>query len=92
MILVGLKARWMNAAGASDNNRFFFTAVDVHEAAVETLKTSWATPWQSQSVEGGEFHDTDTLKTWSVDSGGHTKRDYKRETTESFVRRWKLHD
>ena len=89
MIMVGLNYRWGNAAGASTTGKFFFEAKDYHEAAVETLKTSWSNPWQVQMVIGGEFHDTSTHRTWSVDSGGHTKKDYRKESQQDFIKRWR---
>lgn len=92
MILVGLKCRWTNCVGAEHINTYFFEAKDIHEAAVETLKSSWSNPWQCLCVISGEFHDTSSLNTWSVDSGGHTKRDYRKEETETFKKRWKLYD
>ena len=73
---------------AYDTGKFLFEAKDIHEAAVETLKSSWCNNWQHQRITGGEFHDTETLNTWSVDSGGHTQRDYRKEPTERFRTRW----
>ena len=92
MIKVGLNIKWRNSAGAEANEKYLFDAADIHEAAVETLKASWSSPWQGQSVKNGEFHDTDTMNTWSVDSRGHTKRDYRKEKTEAFEKRWRLRD
>lgn len=88
MILVGINTEWLNCVGSHKERRFFFTAKDIHEAATETLKSNWSTSWQNQRVVGGEFHDTETGKTWSVDAGGHTKRDYRKEPERQFRERW----
>ena len=88
LILVGLNYKWTNGY-SSDGGKILFEAKDIHEAAVETLKASWTTNWQHQRITGGEFHDTETLNTWSVDNGGHTQRDYRKEKTENFKTRWR---
>ncbi len=89
MILVGLEIEWLNCVGASKKQIVFFDADDIHEAAVETLKCNWSSGYQSSRILRGEFHDTKTEKTWSVDSGGHTKKDYRSETDLSFEKRWR---
>ena len=38
------------------------------------LKCGDYNTFQGQAVIDGEFHDTDTHNTWSVDSGGHTQK------------------
>lgn len=88
MILVGLNVVWMNCCGARDEHKYFFEANDYHEAATEVLRTGWSNPFQNQQVKDGEFHDTETKRTWSVDAGGHTKKDYRTETTDAFKERW----
>lgn len=89
MILVGLNCEWMNCAGAKDERKYIFQADDYHEAARETWKSSWASPWQNQIVLGGEFHDTENKRTWSIDGCGHSKKDYRVESDEEFRKRWK---
>lgn len=89
MILVGLDYVWMNCAGAKSDGKYFFEAIDLHDAAQETWKSTWASPWQTQTVLGGEFHDTETGRTWSVDGCGHSKKNYHAETDEEFRERWK---
>lgn len=88
MILVGLSYEWINAAGHSRIGTHYFEAEDIHEAASGTWKSTWTTPFQCMTIKGGEFHDTETHNTWSVDSGGHTKKDYRRESEKSFINRW----
>ena len=89
MILVGLKIKWSNCVGAIDIHNLFFECNDYHEAATETLKCNWSNSWQGQYVTSGEFHDTVSKNTWSVDSGGHTKKDYRKEKDNDFMKRWK---
>ena len=91
-ILVALHLKWLNCCGAYANRKVFFESSDIHEAAVSTLKCNWSNSWQSQSVSDGEFHDTLTLNTWSVDSGGHTMKDYRKESSKTFKRRWQFHE
>ena len=88
MILVGLNYRWLNCVGACKEEKTFFEAQDIHEAAKETFKSTWSSGFQVQTVVGGEFHDTETGKTWSVDANGHTKQDYRRERDSVFRKRW----
>lgn len=88
MILCGLIVDWHNCAGASAVQINFFEANDIHEAAVATLKHNWSGSFQGQNVKSGEFHDTTSQKTWSVDRGGHTQKDYRHESEQAFRSRW----
>lgn len=88
MILVGLQTEWMNCVGTSSTRYFLEEYSDIHEAAVAVLKSTWSTSFQCQRFKHGEFHDTQTRKTWTVDAGGHTQKDYRSEGTVSFNKRW----
>lgn len=88
MILVGLNIESINCAGRGGIEQIFFECNDIHEAAVETLKCNHSNSFWSVSVISGEFHDTETKRTWSVDSGGHTQKDYHSENSVSFRHRW----
>lgn len=88
MILVGLQLKWTNCAGYSDTGYTLWESADIHEASESVLRSQWTNPWQGQFFEFGEFHDTQTGKTWSVDAGGHTQKDYRDEKTDDFRKRW----
>ena len=88
MILVGLTIENHAMGMEHSTDKDFFEAKDIHEAASKTKRSNWSTGWQLQEVADGEFHDTDTHKTWSVDRDGHTKRDYRIESDKSFKDRW----
>ena len=90
MILVGLNYKWGCVNGDGREGKDYFESKDIHEAAVETIKRSWSNSWQYNTIWGGEFHDTETHKTWSVDSGGHTQRDYRNESENVFRNRWNM--
>ena len=87
-ILVGLKVGSLNCVGHESEDVIFFECTDIHQAAVETLKQNWSNAWWVHYVIDGEFHDTQTQKTWTVDSRGHTKKDYRTETDNVFSARW----
>lgn len=63
---------------------------NVHEAASFVFQRSYCYPYRTAYPEfyDCEFHDDQTSTTWSTDSRGHTKRDYRKEPTEVFIRRW----
>ena len=88
MILCGINLAWSNCAGTSSVKPYYFEANNIHEAAIATLKCNWSNSFQGQTVKYGEFHDTDTHNTWSVDSGGHTQKNYRRESESVFKARW----
>lgn len=90
MILVGCETLWMNCVGASCIDRSMFNDQfdDVYAASKALIRISWSSSFQSQHFRSGEFHDTVSHKTWSVEYNGHTKKDYKRETEEAFRKRW----
>ncbi len=88
MILVGLNIESINCVGHGGTTKTFFECDDIHEAAIETLKCNHSNSFWVHSVLSGEFHDTETKRTWSVDSGGHTQKDYHNENSVSFRRRW----
>ena len=89
MIIVGLETEWENCAGGHSIHKFCFECADIHEAAVAVLKNNWSNGFQGNCFKSGEFHDDSTGNSWSVDSGGHTKRDYRKESTKDFIGRWK---
>lgn len=90
MIIVGIKTRWLNCAGALSEKCYLFRINGDHrKAASEVCKCNWNTPWQGQQVTDGEFHDASTGNTWSIDGHGHTKRDYRKETELMFTERWR---
>lgn len=88
MILCGLTIEYINCAGYASEKNFFFKAKDIHEAAIETCKCNYSCSFWSRHVIKGEFHDTTTHNSWSIDSHGHTKGDYHREFIEDFFSRW----
>ena len=88
MIIVGLEIEEICCTGSSFNSRYCFECVDYHEAAIEILKSQNGSPWWSYLFKEAEFHDTETRKTWHVDSGGHTFKDYRSESDEAFKKRW----
>lgn len=88
MILCGLSLDHCNCAGYGHQSTVFFEADDVHDAAIQTIKSTWTTGYQVQTFLNGEFHDTNTATTWSVDSRGHTKKDYRHESEYEFRERW----
>lgn len=88
MIIVGINIESINCAGYSCEFSLCFDCIDYHEAAIETIKCQNGTPWISRFFRDGEFHDTQTNRTWHVDSGGHTKKDYRYESEKDFRKRW----
>ena len=88
MILIGMRYERLDCTGRRTEGTYLEEAADIHAAAATVLKSSWGTPWQMKDVVGGEFHDTATHKTWSVDRHGHTKHDYRDETEQAFRKRW----
>lgn len=94
MIMAGFTYEQLDCHGHYLKKKDIFEANDYHEAAVQMIKMSRTTGYWSFTVIDGEFHDTETLKTWSVDSRGHTKKDYRNELTKDFALRWNevLHD
>lgn len=91
MIIVGIKVRALCCTGIGNYEFCCFECSDIHEAATEVLKINrgmtYASYW-TYSVVDGEFHDTETNKSWHVDAGGHTQRDYRRESSDTFKKRW----
>lgn len=88
MIIVGLKIDKICCTGVSGYSYYCFDCTDYHEAAVEVLKSQHGSPWWSYRFKDGELHDTESKRTWHIDSGGHTKRDYRSESDEDFRKRW----
>ena len=64
-------------------------ADNIHEAA----KLVWECfhprhPLSVREYIKSEMHDTETDKTWSVDKNGHTLKDYRKEHSLHFRRRY----
>ena len=64
---------------------------NIHEASRFVWETSYRYPYKRELPEfyDCEFHDDQTSTTWSTDSSGHTKKDYRKEALETFISRWK---
>lgn len=88
MILVGLNCEWSNCVGTHGEYKNYFECEDYRDAARCTLRNNYSNRYQGQNVLNGEFHDTETNITWSVDYKGHTQKDYRKETNDSFIERW----
>jgi hypothetical protein len=88
MILVGIKIEQGNCEGYNTENQFIYECADIHEASISVLKSTWSNSFRIQTFLAGEFHDTETSKTWTVDERGHTQRDYRNETINEFKERW----
>lgn len=91
MILLGFDGERFELGGnwAKCDELFWTECVDYHDAA----KKLWVHNRPSSSRIGmkmwkAEFHDCGTSRTWSVDSAGHTQKDYRTEKTEDFVKRY----
>lgn len=88
MILCGLILDHCNCAGYGGDSTDFFEADELHDAVFKLLRYNRTSSFGFQQVKNGEFHDTNTHVTWSVDSRGHTKKDYRIETEYDFRERW----
>lgn len=90
MIIVGAKIEELVCTGRYSAYRTLnFECQNIHEASKELWKCCHnSSPFFVYKFVYGEFHDTSTSNTWSVDSCGHTQKDYKKESKFDFLNRW----
>ena len=88
MIQVGYEYESVNVAGTHFVKKDYFHAEDIHEAARQIRMVSRSNSFWSTMIRNAYFHDTETKRTWEVDSYGHTKGEYFTESDLDFLNRY----
>lgn len=89
MIICGYHFERLDCAGHSTHFKGIFKCPDVHEASKELYKMDMSSGFQVQNFKEAEFFDTVSSLAWGVDSNGHTLKNYRKDTKEKFVKKWK---
>ncbi|MBQ7216958.1 MAG: hypothetical protein IJS39_13360 [Synergistaceae bacterium] len=89
-ILSGLEVELVLNTGASAVHKVYDSFVTLHDAAVAVWQIDHkVSQYMATKVLRGEFHDTQSGYTWSIEPTGKSKGDYRREKKEAFIARWR---